>query len=1516
MGIVARPDTRYLDMLLAGRQRRSAMLASEQEKFLYDPTNAEKALSHIAHSSLPENKSVKTAFGAPLDKIEKGIPEDDPRKGLAKAVYLHSNEIISANPDLHPADALAKAYAEGLNIANQDDRLYKYIREKNSAWFGLSDNNVAEAPGYQEWKSAQPKPEAEHFNPIKSFAIGAVGELALMGLGATVGGLLTKSPVGVSAGARFGSTAARWLGRTLAHSWEKAKVTDIAGAIIKAKTAENVAKTSLYAGAIAVPAFAASDAINNKIQQSDWAQDRPFKAGALGIAADLLAFGAADIAARKVVKSAEKYFINAKTLEAKPTIENIVNTSVAQIGMNNDARVANEVFRKAGLVKEEVENKVFQSKLMTEIESGADLDEAITRTRKFVYESGNEGEKALLTIKAAQRLAEEDKARVIAAANKKKAKKGISEVQALDEATEEVRLAKLSNTVKISDPSFGETPILNKSVVDEAKLKGEISARVKALKEVEQELDNDTTLLNLSTAKDKDVVERLKHIQDLYDRGKISDEAYYRNYMVLENEIRTNPARKKMLDKLPAKESIFDVSGAKVSSSEWITSADKFLEKSINNADPVKGIQDVDKLVHHFIINNTSTTSEREMLNVLSKHTSTERYKAMRNAVIDKYQSDLRGIIYGDREATLNALAADIAEQKKIAELVAKGGGAPEKVPFDAAGKMASASAEAAQAMREGYSGSIRAAEVSKNLEKAGWWEKHQTLGKYAGIASMAAAFYAGDTFISKDEANAGVVKIVPAVLRAYTAKKGVQGTEKELLEGIYKDGISSPVLSKDGYKVEKYQNGLSFTPTMDDVNKTGPLNKFVDAIASPYIKANLLFKQWANPQVILASKTTAAMNNTTADLAAVDNILKDFGNESVKVRERMKPLAAKYFEKMQEMYALKYKAGLYDKVIKGKFKDPEQEQLYALSRRVKKKQLSPEDENLINHMMGERDSINKRVTEEFDPIVKQREVEWNAAVRELAVDTPSTRISLAVEGIGMDVADPWLRRYLTHEEEVAAARIKVLLEGHAKRMVEVGQRPILSKDYIHHASHPDSDFTKVGRIVSEIMDNKNTGIDMAKYHSRSMESLQMMPDIRYVMNKYLGDSNMRIEIADFWNNWKPFWRMAQQRGYSGISNYLEDVSKAFSPVDRYSSWNKWADRLQAFEVARLIALSPSVGFKHAMKVTANLAFGGIGNAVETMPKSFVTAGDMFLQNNLGKVPESLRSQLASAHITTKRLYSVTTDINPYTINEKAWDNLIAKWNENTNFIVNNVELFDRAFSFNSAISMATKQGMTPAQASYLIFDTIIKDNFLSGIHNPSWLRNPKARLVFLFQGTPFKIAEQRAMATYRGVSAFNDAKVELLRQLRADVKEGEQMIKFGLIKDALFSQKDLNGKSYAGQFMRMMLTIGLTMEGANLAGLNLHDHLMHPPFVKMKEQNVSLAMNPLVGAAYSTWKNPEREEDEFWFAELGRKWLQGGGVPSAIRKAMRLSKNDIPEIYQNSPVQYILGIPSAKDED
>ena len=69
-------------MIEAARNRGLHLLQAqenERQKYLADPANVEKILSHWAHQSLPEGKGAKIALGSPLDKIEKAIPDDDPK---------------------------------------------------------------------------------------------------------------------------------------------------------------------------------------------------------------------------------------------------------------------------------------------------------------------------------------------------------------------------------------------------------------------------------------------------------------------------------------------------------------------------------------------------------------------------------------------------------------------------------------------------------------------------------------------------------------------------------------------------------------------------------------------------------------------------------------------------------------------------------------------------------------------------------------------------------------------------------------------------------------------------------------------------------------------------------------------------------------------------------------------------------------------------------------------------------------------------------------------------------------------------------------------------------------------------------------------------------------------------------------------------------------------------------------------------------------------------------------------
>jgi len=96
----------------------------------------------------------------------------------------------------------------------------------------------------------------------------------------------------------------------------------------------------------------------------------------------------------------------------------------------------------------------------------------------------------------------------------------------------------------------------------------------------------------------------------------------------------------------------------------------------------------------------------------------------------------------------------------------------------------------------------------------------------------------------------------------------------------------------------------------------------------------------------------------------------------------------------------------------------------------------------------------------------------------------------------------------------------------------------------------------------------------------------------------------------------------------------------------------------------------------------------------------------------------------------------------------------------------------------------------------------------------------------------------------------------------------------------------------------------------------NIQDQVFHPPFIKMEGESPGVYLNPVTSAAYKTWTKRHEEDRGLLFTEFVNNWLgHSGAVPSTFRKAMRLTENDIPEIYRNSKLRYFFGVPAAKGE-
>lgn len=801
--------------------------------------------------------------------------------------------------------------------------------------------------------------------------------------------------------------------------------------------------------------------------------------------------------------------------------------------------------------------------------------------------------------------------------------------------------------------------------------------------------------------------------------------------------------------------------------------------------------------------------------------------------------------------------------------------------------------------------------------EHGGGWGKMM-----AAITAGASALVSLSAFAPNDAEAANVPSGV------------VTNANVNLVKGMVKDfkGIVSEIIDKKLF-VPSYVKGsfdfgnkgyaISVVPSLSAITRKKKI--IGQNLLSPNVIGEVLYnardkygnKLPTNPMPEIANRTSIAMAHTMKGLELSSDIMfyvPDGKSHQKEVAEAMKPLlgmneiASKVsfhqgnIERLEEMIE-----GMIDKKSKAKLSEVD---ALVLDGEIEKIML------LQDASRAELKKLNFK-KEEFDK-------QWRAIAEGLAEKYPSSRIAFALEGEGMSANDPWVLKHMTDEEKVAVGHFRRFFDKIAEYLIDIGEKPILEKPYIHHATHPESNYAKLKNDLSKFALDPENILPLARLYHRNYNSKQMMPDIQYIMQEYLPDIFKRIEMIDFWKKGKPHgWHthmmQLEQLGWRGPADFMKSIQKGFLPEDR-TTFNDLARQIYSFEAARLLGLNPSPGFRHLMKLEANWSNFGIGMSAKNITHAF----SLYKNDAVVNAAEKLTGKKMTRELETE-LYrqfthagNISAIIQDFSLYEppKGWFEKISRGiSETTGVIINNTERFDRAMSFVGALEMAGKKGMTAEQALYGLYDTILKTNFLSGAQNPSWLRNPKIRAMFMFQGTPFKIAEQRALDAWRGARGIKSAAKEFYEQLqglRKMVKEGEQEFKWNLIKDALEAEKDVFGIPYAYQLMRRMMIIGTMITGgAALFDADMLGHVIHPPFIAF-EGGIKVRLNPMLTAAFEA----KSKEDEFWLSSFFKKWFNSGPMPAAVSKALRLSEDDIPKIYRDSKFRYLLGIPATKEED
>lgn len=1536
--------------------------AVEREKWASDPQYTQKLYAHIQRQWVPDEKAKKLGVGASLDKVEASLSDDDPRKGLGALAHEEFMNILPHAPkDLHPRQVAAAVYNKML--ADKVPDLFNYARKQdtNMLGTGLFGDKYKLGPlqqHYEAWRDEEKKQSP-------GVIAGAFGK---EGLGRYFDKEEAPAAYGMAAGTGAIVTA-------ISEAARRRAATAGAGAVAKMIARGAVASPHpllKIAGmaALAIPEFMAWDTATGAAKGTEWYRARDVKIGdvgigealtssdwwkttgvdaALGIAAMKVgakavskggvalaerAFpkegGIADVLAaentgKQMLSDADKKLADSvnKSL-AFPSPENLLrsmeNKNARDIGgqyfdqlrrTGDDARInvladyahtlSGEADAGLGMSAQDKVAETLLDTLSTGKATGMSANQSVAmmaeKLRRGVIEEGGTGlsaetEKKLLKNKGVRSVAEQLKdVKDLNGVDSR-----INSGMEIGEAIREQKLAESTLGEYYPDTGFGGPEIAR-------------SNKIKAFEREQSKVARGRTLMDLEVKASEPVElkapapgETAARVEDL-----TKDELPFALNKEAQQDLKTKLIKANEVAAPAPEDHATKLFNAAIKSPENEVKATNIVSDIMANpAHPDRAVAEsyLAKMKAHkesVVKNETLKTAARDA----------------DRAATTKIEGDAEeiGNLVNSKDINFFGEAEVVAPESVIGK-TAKGPSYADELNVFIKNRKA-----IAEALKKGGKTIAGVGAVGLALQPGA-----MDAGTYVNLVKQ------GLTMDNVSDIDPG------AAQAAGIADRQVGKLVTGIFKDVYKNTSDMFTAMKDSHllapKIDpanKYvigdaatgdiQRGVTIVPDPNPRNmitRRKRLPLVFDMLMSPGAKGQIYYgvtnngrEMLNNPIVSAASHHTAALNNTEHMFEVVRNILGEvpgITKDSTMIAAEMKDLNKEYIGKYTTEGYSRFKVEEQAGIIKRAEKD------------LRKKNLSAEDRTVIQDTLTEAQIQQKIHTdmlkegEGFWPDFKQR---WEQKMQNLTDRSSSSRIALAAEDTANFDHYPWLKGKMTQEELVAAGRIKKVMEQISGYMSEQKMPVISERPYFHHAAHPETNYSELKSILDKFAtEGGDEAMRLSKTHARAMNSLQMMPDVFYALDKYLPDINRRIQWNDFWkpgekNGWAAHANSRFIQDSEGLKKFWDGFKRGFDPVD-LTTMDKWTRRMYAFEVARLLSFSPSVALKHAIKLEANWSNFGISESAKVLPKSL----DLLRRMRFTKdVPQDMETTAARSFTNQGRLYQQAMDFDTYEVPQSFWDKAIEKWNDKGSILLDTTERFDRGHSFLAASEMAMKQGMTPAQAAYSIYDTILKTNFLSGPMNPHWLRDPKIRMMLMFQGTPFKILEQRAIQAYRAGRGVKDH-YETLQALKSDIKEGEFKFKTGMIMDALKREQDIYGTPIAQQLMRKMLIMGTVVMGGKMAfDADLWSHFSHPPFFKAQQSEFGVAAMPVAQAAHQAY-GKERGEDDYFVSDFFNAWLKDGLLQSQFIKANRLSKDDIPERYKGSGLKYVFGIPAVADKN
>lgn len=736
---------------------------------------------------------------------------------------------------------------------------------------------------------------------------------------------------------------------------------------------------------------------------------------------------------------------------------------------------------------------------------------------------------------------------------------------------------------------------------------------------------------------------------------------------------------------------------------------------------------------------------------------------------------------------------------------------------------------------------------------------------------------------------------------------------------------------------------------------REGKLPFGLERIMGTWGRGDIHYKAGANPAVHMAAMQTTWANNTDAAYTVLENIMRDVKGGRTASRDvaaRMAPLAEQYQEAVGAWSTIKTKINQLDKadeLLKNKvLKDPK---LFSKPD-VRDRLIEKAEKNL---------KLRQRLQaalDEVDPQYQQFLKEHEIALKELAGKHASTRVFLAANDTADGQYYPWLKSLLTKEERVAADYVKSMMKTYEETSVSAGLNVITDRPFMHYGWH---DKWKTAAGQKWLQDRQLHDIipttPYNHFHHRLTGAQPMMPDVWHSIHSYVPIAEKTIGWRKFWtdggkNSWRNHMRSSTVQNNEALRTLWNSVADAAKPLQR-TEVDKWLERYFNFEVFRLLGFSPSVAYKHFFKNIGTWGSLGFKEAASHFGPAATTAFRIKMNSpevrqmftKWGMDPKAFTKQFfddaAASYTKQGKMINILDHMELRPPTQLGWfDNFIGQVNKKAGFQTAAVESYDRVHSFLAASEMAAKRGLTAKDATYGIYDTILKNNFLGGIVNPSWAKSSKVRALMLFQTTAWKILERRIVTGMKAGKAVQEVFKSLkndtrgwtwdrinseAQSLKRFVLNGEYEFKKGMITDALATQRDFMGQFAAMQAMREMLYAGIIIGGGAAVGHDYSHHVHHAPFLSSLHDDPTLGLSPIAKATYRTYKDMPYGGEHSEFGIVGdflNNWFQGNKpIPQMLSKSLNIQKGDVPDRYLDEgflpkEFRYLWAIPSPKEKE